>query len=66
MSSYAWTCRSDCTYQLSLFYTDNEETYYKLSEAKVCTFYAEFLLRPAGRVGILYFMIFMKLQEIIS
>jgi hypothetical protein len=43
----------------SLFYfcTDNGETYYKLSEAKVCVFFAEFLLRPAGRVGIL--LIFM-------
>ncbi|XP_028417058.1 sister chromatid cohesion protein DCC1-like [Dendronephthya gigantea] len=34
----------------------NEETYYKLSEAKVCTFYAEFLLRPAGRFNYYEFM----------
>ena len=35
---------------------DSEETYYKLSEAKICTFYAEFLLRPAGRFNYHEFM----------
>ena len=36
-------------------FTDTEE-YYELSEDKVCQFYAELLLRPAGKV-IFYFYI---------
>ena len=43
---------------LIYFFTDSEETYYKLSEAKICRFYAEFLLRPAGRVGILVIIMY--------
>ncbi|XP_046856885.1 sister chromatid cohesion protein DCC1-like isoform X2 [Xenia sp. Carnegie-2017] len=32
------------------------EVYYKLSEAKICSFFAEFLLRPAGRFHYQEFM----------
>ena len=42
-----------CTFlNFSFRCTEDGETYYRLSEAKICTFYAEFLLRPSGRVGI--------------
>lgn len=35
------------------FFTAVGEVYYKLSEAKICSFFAEFLLRHAGRVSLL-------------
>ena len=33
------------------FTDESDHTHYRLLEDKVCKFYAEYLLRPAGRVG---------------
>lgn len=35
-----------------MYYVLSPEVYYELSELKVCQFYAELLLRPAGKVGV--------------